>query len=172
MICFALSPSLNAILRAWNGFQPHARIDVLFQNRVRIFGGDLLDLHAARGRRHENRLALGAVDQDAEVKFFLDGQRFFDQQPAHDAALGTGLVRHQFHAQHFAGEFAGLVHRLGDLDAAALAAAAGVDLRFDYDSGCAGAATVPWRPLRPHLAKSAIVPRGTLTPYFFRIAFA
>ena len=27
--------------------------------------------------------------------------------------------------------------RLGDLDAAALAAAAGMDLRFDYNAGCA-----------------------------------
>ena len=108
---------------------------MLLQNRVGIFRRDLLDFHSTRGRRHEYRLALGAVHQNAQVKFLLDGQCLFDQQAAHDAALRTGLMRHQLHAQHFGGEFAGFVHRLGDLYAAALAAATGVDLRFDHDSG-------------------------------------
>ncbi len=134
----APSPSLKAILRAWKRFEAHAGIDVLLQNRVGILGSDLLDLHAAGGRSHEHRLAFGAIDQNAEIKFFLDGQRFFDQQAAHDAAFGAGLMRDQLHAQHLAGEIGGLVHRLGDLHAAAFAAASGVDLRLHHDSGCAG----------------------------------
>ena len=32
------------------------------------------------------------------------GSVFFDQQPLHDAAFGTGLVRDQRHAQNFFGE--------------------------------------------------------------------
>ena len=78
------------------------------------------DLHAARGGCHEDRLAFGAVNKDSQIKFFLDGQRLFDKQPAHDAPLGTGLVGDQFHAEHLAGQLTGFVHRLGDLDAAAL----------------------------------------------------
>ena len=49
--------------------------------------GDLFDLHAARRRSHEHRLALRAVEHDAEIQFALDGQRLFDQQPLHDCGL-------------------------------------------------------------------------------------
>jgi hypothetical protein len=44
-------------------------------------------------------------------------------------------VRHQFHAQNLAGKFARLIHRFGELHAAALAASTGVDLRLHHDSG-------------------------------------
>jgi hypothetical protein len=56
-------------------------------------------------------------------------------RPAHDSAFRAGLVRDQFHAQHLSGEVSGFVHRLGDLYATALAAAAGVNLRLDHDAG-------------------------------------
>ncbi len=125
-------------LSGLKGLETHAGIDVLFQNCVGIFRRDLLDFHAARSRCHENRLALGTVDQNSEIEFFFDGQRFFDQKAAYDAAFGAGLVRDQFHAQHFGGEVAGFVHRLGDLHAAALAAATSVDLRLDHHSAGAG----------------------------------
>ena len=62
------------------------------------------------------------------------GQRFFDQQALHHAAFGTGLMRDQRHAQHLFGDGARFRGILGDLDAAALAASAGVDLRFDDDA--------------------------------------
>jgi len=52
------------------------------------------------------------------------------QQAAHEAALGTGLVRTR--SRDLAGEVAQLIHRFRDLDAAALAAAAGVDLRLHH----------------------------------------
>ena len=138
LICCALQAQAESDLAGLKGFETHAGIDVLLQNRVGIFRRDLLDIHATRGRCHEHRLALGAVDQNSQIKFFLDGQRFFDQQAAHDAAFGAGLVRDQLHAQHLGGELAGFVHRLGDLYAAALAAASGMDLRLDDNSGCAG----------------------------------
>ena len=107
---------------------------MLLQNRVWILGGDLLNVHAARGGCHEDGLAFGAIDENAKVQFFVDRQRFFDQQAAHDAALGAGLVRYQFHSEHLAREFAGFVHRLGDLHAAALAAASSMNLRLDHYS--------------------------------------
>ena len=62
------------------GFESHAGIDVLLENCFGSFGGDLLDIHATGSRRHENRLAFGAIDQDSEIKFFFDRQGFFDQQ--------------------------------------------------------------------------------------------
>ena len=40
-------------------------------------------------------------------------------------------MRHQRHAEHLLGELFGLVGRLGELDAAAFAAPAGMDLRLD-----------------------------------------
>ena len=45
--------------------------------------------------------------------------------------LGPGLVGDESHAQHVAGDVGGFVGRLRELDAAAFAAAAGVDLRLD-----------------------------------------
>ena len=80
---------------------------------------------------------LRAVEHDAEIQLARDGQRLFDQQPLHLLALGAGLVRDQRHAQHLLGQFNGLFRRLGDLHAAALAAASGVNLRLHHDSGCA-----------------------------------
>ncbi len=51
---------------------------MLLENRLGIFGGNLFDLHSARSRRHKDRLAFGAIDQNAEVQLFFDGQGFFD----------------------------------------------------------------------------------------------
>ena len=72
-----------------------------------------------------------AIEDDAEIKFALDGQRLFDQQPLHDAAFGAGLMRDQRHAENFLGDRARFGGIFGDLDASAFAASAGVDLRFD-----------------------------------------
>ena len=71
------------------------------------------------------------IQHDAQVQLARDRQRLFHQQALHDAALGPGLVRHQPHTQHFLrdlGRFQGI---LGHFDAATLAAAAGMNLRFD-----------------------------------------
>ena len=130
-----LQAELERHLARLKCFQAHARIDVFLEMACGILRGDLLDFHAARGRRHKHRLAFRAIDHDAQIKFVLDGQRLFDQQPAHDAAFRPGLVRDQRHAEHLAGQLAGLFHRLGDLHAAAFAAAAGVDLRFHHHAG-------------------------------------
>ena len=107
-------------------------IESFFQNQLRCFGGDFFDLHAARGRRHEDGLALRAIEHDAQIQFALDGQRLFDEQALHDAAFRAGLMRHQFHAQHLTGDPGRLRCVARNLHAAALAASAGVDLRFHH----------------------------------------
>ena len=66
-------------------------------------------------------------------------QPFFDQHARDDAPFGAGLMRDERHADHLARELLGFVGRLRELDAAALAAAAGVNLRLDDDDGAAEA---------------------------------
>ena len=58
----------------------------------------------------------------------------------HDAAFGSGLVRLQRHADHVERDPLGLVGVLRQLHAAALAAAAGMNLRLDDDGAAAEAA--------------------------------
>ncbi len=112
-------------------------IDLHFQNRVWIFGRDFLDLHAAGSRRHEHRLRRHAIDYDSQIKFALNRQRLFNQQALNDLAFSPGLVRDQPHAQNLVGPHPGFVQVLRDLNAAALAASAGVDLRLDHHALCA-----------------------------------
>ena len=47
--------------------------------------------------------------------------------------MRSGLVGDERHPEHFLRDLLGLFRGLHDLDAAALAAAAGVDLRLDHD---------------------------------------
>ena len=85
-----------------------------------------------------------------------------------DAAFRAGLMRLERHADHVAGDALGLVGVLRQLDAAALTAAARMDLRLDDD-----------RPPPSRLAISpasaavnATSPRGTGTPWRARMALA
>ena len=72
-----------------------------------------------------------AVGDGRHVIFLLDVGAVLDQQATHLLALGAGLVRDQLHAEDLAGQGLDLVDRAGQLDAATLAATAGVDLRLD-----------------------------------------
>ena len=105
--------------------------DVFPQNRVGILFRHLLDFHTARSGHHDHGLAFGAVHQNRKIQFAVDGQGLFNEQPPHYAAFGSGLVRDQRHAENLPGQLAGFLGGLGNLDAAALAAASGVNLRFD-----------------------------------------
>ena len=60
------------------GFQAHAGIDILLQYGIGIFFRDLLNFHASSRRGHENRLALGTIYKNAEIKFRFYRQRFFN----------------------------------------------------------------------------------------------
>ena len=61
-----------------------------------------------------------------------DIEPLLDQHPAHPAAFRTGLMRDQILAEHVASSRCRFVGSLDDLDAATLAAAAGMNLRFDH----------------------------------------
>jgi hypothetical protein len=85
--------------------------------------------------------------------------------------LRAGLVRHQRHAENVLGIKLGLFARVRHLNAAALAAPSGMNLRLDDHAR---------RALRKQFAGYveassrllATSPLGTATPYFARISFA
>jgi len=53
----------------------------------------------------------------------------------HDAAFRPRLVRDEAHAQHLLGDLESILGILGDLDAAALATATGMDLGLHHRAG-------------------------------------
>ena len=95
--------------------------------------GHLLDVHAAGGAGHDDRLARRTIEQQAHVQLALDLEAFLDQHARDDAAFGAGLVRDQTHADHVARDADRLVRAPRELHAAALAPSAGMDLRLDDD---------------------------------------
>src|SRR5712692_4182130 len=86
------------------GLQADHRMNVFAQDGCGIFLGDFFDFHAAGGAGHENGKTGSAIDQEAEIKFALDVQTFFDEYALDDAAAGTGLRRDEVHAQDVAGD--------------------------------------------------------------------
>ena len=104
------------------------RIDRHHEDLLGGLGGDLLDLHAALGRRHHGDAPGGAVDQHAEIELAADVEAFLDVDALDFLALGAGLVGDQVHADHLLGGIGHVLDGLDHLDAAALAAAAGMDL--------------------------------------------
>ena len=116
-----------------------ARLDVDAHDLLRRLLGDLFDVHAAGGAGHDHRLAGRAIEHDAQIQLARHLQPLFDQHAADDAAFGAGLVRDEGHADHVSRELDGLVRALRQLDAAALAAAARMNLRLDDDHRAAEA---------------------------------
>jgi len=90
--------------------------------------GELLDLHAALDRAHGQVGAVGAVEQDGEVELLRDARTFGDHHGAHDVALDV-------EAEDLLGTLLRLVGGPCELDAASLAATAGLDLRLHDDDG-------------------------------------
>src|SRR5271156_5005674 len=78
-------------------------VNRLAQNRFRMVFRYFLNFHSARGAGHENRHAGYAIHKDADVKFALDVQPFFDQKPMDDAAFFTRLRRDKFHSEYALG---------------------------------------------------------------------
>ena len=95
-------------------------------------GGDFLDVHPPRGAGHQDRLAGGPIEQQADVQLARHVHAFFDEHPAHDAALGSGLMRDERHPEHVVGDCLGLVRRVRKLDATAFPAAACMNLGLDH----------------------------------------
>ena len=100
--------------------------------------------------------------EHAEVELVLDREALLDEQALDLLALGAGLVRDELHAEDLLGASASASSRgLGDLDAAALAAAAGVDLRLDDDDLGCRSPSAPWgSPRSPPRAVIAGMPIG------------
>ncbi len=97
-----------------------------------MFFGDLFDLDAALGRANDAYPRLRAIEHHGEIHLAGDIEPLLDQHSAHQTAFRTGLMRHQFLAEHVAGARGGFVRGFDDLNAATLAAAAGMNLRFDH----------------------------------------
>ena len=130
-----LQPQLEGDLARLEGLEADRRIDVLLDDRLRVLGRNLFDLHPAGLRGHEDRTRDRAVQQNAQIQFAGNRQRLFDQQPPHLLALRTGLVGHQLHPENLFRQFAGLRVALGQLHAAAHPAASRVNLRLHHHSG-------------------------------------
>ena len=113
--------------------QPDRRIDRLFENKLGRFLGDLFDVHTAGRRGHKNVAAGHAIERDAEIKFLVDRQAFFDQQRLYLVAFGAGLMRDELHSEYLGSDLLCFFGRFGELYAAAFAAAAGVDLGLNDD---------------------------------------
>jgi len=58
----------------------------------------------------------------------------FHQHALHEPAFGPGLMRDQRHAEDLLGDGRDVIESLRDFDTATFAAAAGVNLRLDYDA--------------------------------------
>jgi hypothetical protein len=110
------------------------RVDGLLEDGLGRLGGNLFDLHAAGLRGHEDQFTFRPVEDNAEIKLSVDGSGLLDQQPLDFLPPRAGLARDQRHAENVFGVEFGLLARVGQLDAAALAAASGVNLRLDDDA--------------------------------------
>src|SRR5262245_47374210 len=92
---------------------------------------DLLDIHAPRRRCHKGNARTFAVDERREIELALDGRTLFDIEAMDLLALRTGLVRDQDRSEQTLGLLPHLLVRFHHLDAAGLAASAGMNLSLD-----------------------------------------
>jgi len=69
------------------------------------------------------------------IQLVLDVGAVFDVQAANLLTFGAGLVSHQLHAQNLLGQLLHVLDGLGNLHAAALAAATSVDLGLHHPHG-------------------------------------
>ena len=104
--------------------------------KVRIFSGvvlgHFLDVHAAFGGDHEGDARGFAIDQRGQIEFAVDGRAFLDIEPVDLLAVRAGLMRDQRRAEDARGFLLHVVDGFDHLDAAGLAAPAGVNLRLHH----------------------------------------
>ena len=123
--------------------QAGSRVDELLEDLFGRLVGDFLDLHAAFGADHDHRTFGRAVDNHPEIQLALDLEPLLDEHALHFLACRPRLVGHELHADHVCGGRLCLIGVLDDLDAAAFATTAGMDLCLDDND----AATQPARRL-------------------------
>jgi len=110
------------------------RVDGFFEDGFWSLGGDFFNFHAAGLGGHEDQSAGGTVKDDSEIELAVDGGRFFNEEALHLLALRAGLVGDELHAEDVLDVQVGVFAVAGDFDAAAFAAASGVNLRLDDDA--------------------------------------
>ena len=108
------------------------RIDRNGHDLVRRVVRHFFDVHAAFGGDHDGDARGLAVDQHRQVEFLVDRRAFLDVEPVDLLAVRPGLVRDQRGAEQPRRFLLHVVDRFDDLDAAGLAAAAGMDLRLHH----------------------------------------
>ena len=122
----------EAELAALVRLQPFDEVD---HDGVDVFGrlaGDLLDVHAAvLGGDERDGLGI-TIDQDRQVQLAGDVGGVGHQHQVHRQRAAGRLVGFHVGAEHALGGSAHVVEAAAELDAAGLAAAAGVDLRLDH----------------------------------------
>src|SRR5450830_1179639 len=121
-------------LAGLKGLESPGRVERFLHDGVRILRGDDFDLHSALLARHHHGPADRAVERNADVELPRDVERLLDEDFFDPLAARSRLVRDELHADDLLGELDGLVRSLRELDASALAASAGVDLRLDDDA--------------------------------------
>ena len=121
----------EAHLAALVGLQALHVVHVQRLDRVGVLLGGLLDLDAAFGGGDEGDRLARAVDQHRQVQLLGDVGGLGHQHAVDRQRHAGGLVGLHLRAEHALGVLAHLVVGLGELDAAGLAAAAGVDLGLD-----------------------------------------
>src|SRR5215471_3788926 len=107
------------------------RIERLADDRGGILGSDFLDLHPPELRDHHRGKPSRPVEGNSQIELPIDVQSLFDQDFLYPLAGGTGLDGHEIHPEDRLGESLRFIGILGQLDAAALAAASGMNLRLD-----------------------------------------
>jgi hypothetical protein len=111
--------------------QPGIRRDGNRENLLRRFLCHLLDIHAAGRRGDERHAADLTVDEHRQVQLTIDFGALLDVDDVDRQPLGTRLVGDQLDAEHRLRVFTHLVGTARQLDAAGLAASAGVYLGLD-----------------------------------------
>src|SRR6185436_13754017 len=110
---------------------------------VRRVVRDLLDVHAAFGRNYDRDARGLAVDQHREIELLLDRRAVLDVEPVDLLALRAGLRRDESCAEDAGRFLLDVLDRLDHLDAARLAAPAGMDLRLHHPHGAAKVRALP-----------------------------
>ncbi len=118
-----------------------AGVDELLEDALGRLVRDFLDVDAAVLADHQHRLLRRAVEDDAQIQLAGDAEPLLHEHALDHLPFRAGLVGDQPHPDDAGRRLLGRVRPLHDLDAAALAAAAGVDLGLDDDR----AATQPDR---------------------------
>jgi len=118
-------------LAALVGLQSRGGVDVHAQDLLRLVRRHFFDVHAARRRGDDRHAAAFAVQRQREIDLAFDLRTGLHVHRLDGQAFGTGLFGHQPLAEHVCGRAAHRVEVTRELDAAGLAAAAGMHLRLD-----------------------------------------